>query len=144
MNNFVAVRHYTDLIPTRLTHRTSRHRPWGDLQPIQPPSLPLDTICIDFIIGLPVSSKDNNCCMSLTCHLSKRIGVIPEKDTNTAEDWGIRILDLFLHCRRGDPGKDYIRQRSEVHFGHVDTDIEALRNPLVNGHPKASQAGNSI
>jgi hypothetical protein len=72
------LRHYIDLCPACLTHQTKkRHKPWGELQPLQPPKLPFDTICIDFMVGFPVSSKGNNACMSVTCQLSKRIGLIP-------------------------------------------------------------------
>jgi hypothetical protein len=41
------------------------------------------------------TTKANNACMSITCQFSKRIGLLPGKDTDKAEAWGTRLLDFL-------------------------------------------------
>jgi hypothetical protein len=82
---------YVALCPTCASAKPSRRLPWGALQPIQNPRIPLSTLSIDFITGLPLSHNGNNACLSITCKTSKFVRLIPGKETYTAVDWA----DLF-------------------------------------------------
>lgn len=83
--------------PQCLVMQTRRHKPYGDLQPIESPPAPFHTITIDFILALPISAEGFNCIMSVTDKYSKRITMIPGKDTYTAEEWANRmVLRLFM------------------------------------------------
>jgi hypothetical protein len=52
------VRSYIDGCPECATYRTPRHKPYGSLQPILTPDIPFHSITLDFILGLPISEKD--------------------------------------------------------------------------------------
>ena len=73
-------------------YQTPRHQPFGALQPILSPSTPYHTLTIDFILALPLSIKGYNCILTVTCKFTRKITLIPGKDTYTAEQWGILLL----------------------------------------------------
>ncbi|MGI0135223.1 MAG: integrase zinc binding domain-containing protein [Candidatus Micrarchaeaceae archaeon] len=72
--------------PECLVFQTRRHAPYGSLQPIETPPCPYHTITIDFVLGLPTSAEGYNCLLTLTDKYSKKIALIPGKDTYTATD----------------------------------------------------------
>ena len=91
--------------PDCLVFQTRRHRPYGVLEPIQTPSVPFQTITLDFILALPVSENDEfDCIMSVTCKFSKRVTFIPGKSTWTAAQWAIALLDRLAIGDWGIPG----------------------------------------
>lgn len=80
--------------PECLILQTRHHLPYGSLQPIDSPPVPFHTITLDFILALPVSTnEDFNAVMSVTCKYSKRVTLIPGKDTWTAEKWALALLN---------------------------------------------------
>jgi hypothetical protein len=79
------LRDYILHYPKCNTHQTKRHKPYGSLRPVRTEPTPFHTICIDFMVGLPESSKANTTYMSVTYKFTKRIGLIPGKATDTAE-----------------------------------------------------------
>lgn len=77
--------------------QTRRHKPYGDLQPIDGPPAPFHTITIDFILALRTTVEGYNCIMSVTDKYSKRITMIARKDTYGAKEWASRmVLHLFV------------------------------------------------
>ena len=73
-------------------HRTRRHLPYGDLQPIITPPIPFHTITLDFVLALPVSIDGYECLLTIMCKFSKRIALISGKSTWSAEEWAVALL----------------------------------------------------
>ena len=67
--------------------QTTRHAPYGALHPVISPPIPFHTVTADFILALPKTKEGLNQIMSLTCKYTKKVGLIPGKDTWFAEDW---------------------------------------------------------
>lgn len=67
-------------------NRTLRHKPFGELQPIQTPPIPFHTMCFDIVTGLP-EVQGFNAMMSMTCHCSKAAKLFPGRDDYTSEQW---------------------------------------------------------
>jgi RNase H-like domain found in reverse transcriptase/Chromo (CHRromatin Organisation MOdifier) domain/Integrase zinc binding domain len=86
--------------PKCAINRTLRHKPHGETQPISTPPVPLHTLGIDFILGLPPSKKfahgdeEFNAAMTVTDKFSKAVMIVPGKDTYTALDWAIRFWQV--------------------------------------------------
>ena len=73
---------YIEHCPECQLNQTKRHRPHGNLIPIDRPGIPFHTICMDFIVTLPTSEKDEfDCLLTITCKFSKRVLLIPGKTT---------------------------------------------------------------
>jgi hypothetical protein len=75
------VRDFIKECPECKIFQTRRHAPYGSLQPIDAPPTPFHTISIDFILALPLTADGLDCVLSVTCKLSKRITLIPGKNT---------------------------------------------------------------
>lgn len=75
-------------------NQTRRHKPHGDLRPIQTPPMPFHTITIDLVTGIP---EDQSCdaVMSVTCKFSKRITLIPGRTNWDAAKWAKALLDAL-------------------------------------------------
>ncbi|KAK4865001.1 hypothetical protein LT330_001624 [Penicillium expansum] len=86
------LKQYIHHCPECLRNNTRRHRPYGSLQPIIGPPIPFHTVCIDFVVGLPVSAQGFNAIAFITCKFTKRIGAIPGKTTWTSKDWALTVL----------------------------------------------------
>ena len=83
---------YLQHCPQCQLFQTRRHKPYGSLQPILSPSIPYHTLCIDFILALPKTTKGYDTILSVTCKFSKKVSLIPGKVTFSAKDWAIRFL----------------------------------------------------
>lgn len=83
-------------------HRTRRHKPFGNLQPISSPSMPFHHICIDFILALP-QADGFDCVMSVTDKFSKRITLIPGAANFGASKWADLLLDRLRLADWGIP-----------------------------------------
>ena len=79
--------------PECLIMQTKRHAPYGALQPIQSPPTPFHTLTMDFILGLPKTKEGENCLMSVTDKFTKRVTLIPGKDTWTETEWARHLLE---------------------------------------------------
>ncbi|KAF2963381.1 hypothetical protein GQX73_g10196 [Xylaria multiplex] len=73
--------------------KLSSQRPYGDLLPIETPIIPISILCLDFIVGLPVSKKGNDAILIIVDKTSKFVKTIIGETTHTAEDWA----ELYLH-----------------------------------------------
>ena len=61
---------------------------------------------MDFVVGLPESTyggKKVNALLNITDKYSKRILIIPGKDTYTAKDWAIALLEALQAADWGMP-----------------------------------------
>jgi len=76
--------------------QTTRHKPYGQLQPIISPAIPFHTVTIDFVSALP-SIEDINMLLVATCKFSKSLLIIQGYDTLTADAWAHRLLDALLY-----------------------------------------------
>ena len=74
-------------------NRTKRHKSFDSLQSILFSSISFHTLIIDFVLALSESHIDLNVLMSVICKFSKRIIVIPEKNTWKALKWTTTMLD---------------------------------------------------
>ena len=95
------LKQYIDHCPECLRNNTRRHRPYGSLQPIVGPPIPFHTVCIDFVVGLPISRDGYNAIAFITCKFTKRIGAIPGKNTWKSKDWALAVL---AHLQNADWG----------------------------------------
>lgn len=86
------LREYIRHCPQCQLYQTPRHLPHGSLQPILTPPTPYYILTIDFILALPKSRKGYDVIMSVTDKFSRKITLIPGKNTFTAEDWASRLL----------------------------------------------------
>lgn len=83
------LRVYIQQCPNCLALQTRRHLPYRSLQPIQSPPVLFFTLTLDFILALSLSPKGYNALMSVTCKFSKRITLVPGKDTWSVADLGL-------------------------------------------------------
>lgn len=84
--------------PQCLALKTRRHAPYGSLQPIESLLVLFFTLTLDFILALSVNRDGFNALMSITCKFSKRITLIKEINTWSAEQWAyafFKRLDLI-------------------------------------------------
>ncbi|SLM33892.1 reverse partial [Lasallia pustulata] len=99
-------REYIEHCPACQLNQTKRHRPYGELNPIHSTPVPFNTIAMDFVVGLPESTyrgKIVNALLNLTDKYSKRTLIIPGKDTYTAKDWAIALLEALQAADWGIP-----------------------------------------
>ena len=97
---------YITHCPNCNLNQTKRHKPYGQLKPIQSPSIPFHTITLDFIVGLPLDGQppnDRNALLTITDKFSKRILLISGKDTWGAAEWARTVLDHLLSNDWGVP-----------------------------------------
>lgn len=80
------IENYVSYCPTCDVSKPARHKPFGCLNLVQAPLIPLAMICIDFIVGLPVSRNGFNTLLVATDKFTKYIRLVPGKTTFTAED----------------------------------------------------------
>ena len=73
-------------------NQIKRHSPYGALKPLETPIIPFHTMNINFIFHLPLSAAGFNCAMSITCKFSKKVLLIPGKNTWDAADWANAFL----------------------------------------------------
>ncbi|MGD0511075.1 MAG: hypothetical protein ABSA33_04505, partial [Candidatus Micrarchaeaceae archaeon] len=97
------LRSYIDHCAQCHRFQTTRHLPYGSLQPIDSPPAPFYTITIDFILGLPKSRNRNDYAMSVTDKYSKAITLIPGKKTWTAKQWADALITRLLIMNWGMP-----------------------------------------
>jgi hypothetical protein len=81
------LKQYITHCPQCLHYQTTRHAPYGALQPVVGPPIPFHTVTADFILGLPKTSEGFDAVMTVTCKFSKKVEFVPGKETYTAEEW---------------------------------------------------------
>ena len=63
-------------------NQTKRHRPYGELMPMFTPDTPFHCLAMDFIVALP---GPDDALLTVTCKFSRKIQLIAERITHTAE-----------------------------------------------------------
>ena len=63
------------------------------MNPITSPPIPGHTVSLDLIMALPVTPLGYNAAMSVTDKFTKRVTILPGKDTYGAEQWARVLLD---------------------------------------------------
>ena len=89
------VRSYVSACPECAKRRTAQHRPYGKLQPIEPPAKPFDMITIDFITKLPPTELHGefyDTILTTTDKVSRAVIFSPGKETWTATEWADVLL----------------------------------------------------
>jgi hypothetical protein len=94
---------YIRACPHCKANQTRRHKPYGDLQPIMAPPIPFHTICIDFILALPVSVEGFDAALTCTDKFTKSVEIIPGKSTWSANEWGAAVANRLLLVGWGIP-----------------------------------------
>ena len=78
--------------------QTRRHPLYKLLQSIQSPPVLFFTLTLDFLLVLPLTKEKFNVIISVTCKFSKRVTLIEDANTWSAEDWAhafFKKLDLI-------------------------------------------------
>lgn len=97
------LRRYIQHCPACQLNQTVRHPPYGSLVPIDSPSIPFHTITMDFVLGLPVTPEGMNTLLTITDKFTKRVLLIPGKDTYSAIDWANLVLTALMSHDWGVP-----------------------------------------
>lgn len=98
------LKQYIAFCPECRVNQTTRHAPYESMMPITSPPLPFHTICMDFILALPASSREGfNCILTVTDKFSKEKLLIPGREDMSAKDWATRLLDYLKLCNWGIP-----------------------------------------
>ena len=87
-------------------NRTTRHRPYESLNPIESPPVPFYTISIDFIVELLMTRYDvgeYDACLTITDKFTKRVLLVPGKITWSAAQWAVTLLTWRVLVPRSFP-----------------------------------------
>ena len=96
------LRAYVRHCPTCQINQTKRHAPYGSLVPITSPAIPFHTITMDFVLALP-DCNGMNVLLTITDKFTKRVLLLPGKDTYGAEDWAPIVISALLSHDWGVP-----------------------------------------
>lgn len=84
--------------------KSRNHKPFGLLQPIEPPETKWDVITMDFITPLPETKNGNSGILNVVCKLSKMIRIIPIKSNITAPETAMKFKE-HVYRSHGFPSK---------------------------------------
>ncbi|KAH8193607.1 hypothetical protein TruAng_012226 [Truncatella angustata] len=81
--------------------KASRHKPYGELQPIVPPDRAWKSVAMDFIVKLPLSKEpmtgiEYDSILVITERLTKYAYFIPYKEASNAEELAYAILRVVI------------------------------------------------
>jgi hypothetical protein len=88
-----ALRSYIRNCSQCLQIQIRRHRSWENLQLIHSLSVLFYTITMNFVLELSKIKEEINCVLSMIDKFTKRVMLISEKFTYTAEDWAVILLE---------------------------------------------------
>lgn len=100
------LRDYNNHCPTCQTHQTKRHKPYGNLHPIDTPPWAYHTITLDFVVALPpceIDLRTFDAMLTVTCKFTKKMALIPGHEDYTAAQWGKCLLTALLERAWGMP-----------------------------------------
>ncbi|GJP49851.1 hypothetical protein CLOM_g9009 [Closterium sp. NIES-68] len=80
------VQRYVSACPICQRMKSSRQRPAGLLQPLEPPQRPWQHVTMDFVTGLPAAATGNDAVLVVVDRLTKMAHFAPCRTTITAED----------------------------------------------------------
>lgn len=93
------MRHLTRRLKRYILHcpqcqlnQTKRHLTYGSLNPVLTPALIFHTVTIDFILALPLLKTGFNTMMTVTDKFSKKVTMVPGKDTWGSAEWASALL----------------------------------------------------
>ncbi|OJD28893.1 uncharacterized protein BKCO1_1040008 [Diplodia corticola] len=81
------LREYLKHCPQCQLCTTKRHRPYGELNPIQTSAGSREVQCLDFISKLPPTAKGFDMLLTITCKVTKEILLIKGKESWSAKEW---------------------------------------------------------
>ena len=95
------VQNYVAVCDTCHKSKTTRHKPYGLLQPLPAPDRPWHTVTMDFIIGLPPSEEPltgtkYDSILVLVDRLTKYCYFVPHLTTATVEDMAFVFLKTIV------------------------------------------------
>lgn len=99
------LRSYIEHCPDCQLNQTKRHKPYGNMMPIDRPgsSIPFHTISMDFIPTLPLTAEGFDNLLTITCKFSKRVLLIPGRTTWSASEWADVVLAALTYHDWGMP-----------------------------------------
>lgn len=93
------LRQYIALCSQYWMNCTTRHAPYRDMAAIASPALLFHTICMDFILALPLSGPNHyNSILTVTDKFSKGKILILGQNDATAKKWAIELLNYLRLC----------------------------------------------
>lgn len=87
---------YVSVCDPCLRHKTRRHRPYGLLQPLEPPEQPFDSISFDFITKLPLTPTGNDTICVFVDRLTKMAYFEPCSETIKPKGFAKLYLDTVF------------------------------------------------
>ena len=109
LKDTVYIRHVSKHLRTYLMHcpdcrlyQTTRHAPYGSLNPIVTPPIPFHTLAMDFIVELP-EIRGMSVLLTMTDKFTKKTMLLPGKDTYGAEDWANIVVTELMNKDWGIP-----------------------------------------
>ncbi|PPJ59013.1 hypothetical protein CBER1_11527 [Cercospora berteroae] len=97
------LRKYIKHCPACLLNQTYRHRPYGELQPIQSVAVPDYTVTADWVFGLPSNEGGFDGFLTETCKFTKRVILTKAKSTWTAAEHGAAWIHSYVVNERSLP-----------------------------------------
>src|SRR5207247_4821965 len=101
------VAEYVATCPVCQGNAVPRHKPYGRLEPLPPPSdlSPFKEISLDWITGLPASERNGqtyDSILTVVCRVTKYALFIPTRADTTAVDFAELFFE-HVECRFGSP-----------------------------------------
>ena len=97
------LKQYIHHCPDCNLNQTKRHRPYGEMQPVDTPAVPFHTITMDFISCLPRTATGYDNLLTVTDKFSKRVLLIPGKKQASAGEWAHLLLRELIGQSWGIP-----------------------------------------
>jgi hypothetical protein len=122
-----SLRSYISSCPSCLRNNPVRHKPFGQLQPVDIPATPFEMITLDLVVKLPDVPFDNNnydSFMTVTDKLTKMVTIILGREDWNAERWA----QAFWHCyyRRWGIPQRVISDRGKIFLSEFWTGLFRL------------------
>jgi hypothetical protein len=92
------VRRYTQSCPQCQRNNPVRHKPHGQLQPLEVPAGPCETVTLDLVVKLPVCKSrgiDYDSLMTITDKLTKMVTVFPGREDWPAHEWASAFFEHY-------------------------------------------------
>ncbi|KAG9186916.1 hypothetical protein G6011_01003 [Alternaria panax] len=98
-------------------NKPKRHKPYGLLQPLQPPTKPWSSVTMDFIVKLPKSLEPGSgrlcdTVLVIMCRLTKGAKFVPTEETITAEECAYEVSKALM-SEHGMP-EEFITDRDKL------------------------------
>lgn len=91
------LRNYIAHCPECQVFQTTRHSPYGSLNPIVTPSIPFHTLAMDFVVELPVIDG-HDVLLTMTDKFTKKVLLLSGQNTWNAVDWANAVIvALYEH-----------------------------------------------